>query len=249
MPKLGICYAWTPPFAYSDFLETALNLRHPESWEVRWFRGQSWCVARSRSKAMELALDWGADAILLTDVDHVYEEDLLERLVARYEAGCEIVAPRIPMRGYIGQLGFPPFQKIGWRLDERARAGEIPVRDSKLVPIDPKDGDLQAAEFPNPGCLLFPAEALRKLDPGKPWLYEYLDPQTFGLKGGGDTVFVRRLQVEGGCKAWIDCTVEVKHLQTFSIDGTYPERFSDWAEPGIGDPRICSFGENGKRIQ
>jgi len=245
--KLAICYAWEPPFAYAEFMEHALNIRCPKGWEMRWFRGMAWCVSRSRSKAFEDALSWGADAICLVDTDHVYEPDVMCRLIARFEDGYEIVAPRIPMRGYIRKLGFKPFQKLGWRFDDKARSGEISVVDSKLIPIDPKDGDIQWAELPNPGTLLFPAKFLRGMQ--RPWLYEFIDRETFGLKGGGDTYFVRRLQVENSAKAWIDTTIEVKHLNIFAIDETYSERFSDWSEPGVGDPRLCNFDDVGKRVR
>lgn len=246
MRKLAICYAWEPAFVFSSFAENALNTKAPAGWDMRWFRGQSWCVASSRRKAFENALAWGAEVICLTDTDHIYDPDIFERLIARYEEGCKIVAPRIPMRGYIEKLGMPPFQKLGWRFEDKARSGEIPIVDSKLYAIRPEDGDLQWAELPNPGCLMFDAELLKKLK--KPWLYEFIDRETFGLKGGGDTHFIRRLQVEGGVKSWIDCTIEVKHVNIFEIDGTYSRRFADWAEPGVGDPRLCNFGDVGKRI-
>lgn len=245
MQKLAICYAWEPPFAFSTFMEHALNIRAPDGWEMQWFRGLAWCVSRSRSKAFQNALDWGADVICLVDTDHVYDPDVMERLIERYEEGYEIVAPRIPMRGYIKKLGMKPFQKIGWRFEDSVRNGEKDVLDSMLLPLDPKDGDIQWAELPNPGTLLFPAKFLRNMK--QPWLYEFIDRKTFGLHGGGDTHFVRRLQVENNAKSWIDLTIEVKHLNIFAIDDTYSQRFADWGQQGVGDPRLCDF-DIGKRI-
>ena len=240
-------YACESPFAYSGFMQSALNIQSPPGYEMQWFRGQGWCIARCRSRAMEQALEWDADLICIVDADHVYDPDVMVRLVERIDKdGCGMVAPMIPMRGYVAKLGFAkPFDKIGWRFDDDLRAGRVEMKDGKIIPIDPADGELQRAELPSPGTLLFPASALGKLR--KPWLYEFVDRGNFSIKGGGDTTFVRRLQVEAGLESWVDTTIEVKHLNVFEIDGSYPERFADWAEPGVGDPRLCAVDRD-KRL-
>ena len=49
------------------------------------------------------------------------------------------------------------------------------------------------------------------------------------------------IQKELGIEAWVDTTIEVKHLHTFKIDETFSDRFSDWSEPGKGEPGLCRY--------
>jgi hypothetical protein len=203
-----------------------VNIESPEDCEVRWFRGAGWCQARRRTHACEQALEWGADLIAQFDIDQVYEPDVLKRLLARIDEGCEVVAAMVPCRGYIKVSKIRPFQRLGWK-----------IVDGTFEPIDPSDGDLQEAEFPTSACAMFSAGLLEKL--GQPWYFVKHDPKTYALSRAEDGMFFYRLK-KLGVKSWVDTTIRVEHLYTFRIDETFSERFADWAESG-GDPEICNY--------
>ncbi len=215
-PKLAIAYPWQSPFLYTGFVESALNLRQPEGWDVRWFRGTGWCVARMHNHGVEQALKWGADAICLLDPDQVYEDDALERLMVRLDEGCEVVGALVPLRSFIPENGMKPFQSMAW-----IKKGDKQI----LARIDESDGDLQEVHTVGTGVLMLQSSLFSKL--GKPWFFERIDQPSFNRNGGHDTRFVGRLRKELGAKIWVDTTIKVKHLEIFEIDETFTDRFPD----------------------
>lgn len=215
-PKLAIAYPWQSPFLYTGFVESALNLRHPEGWDVRWFRGTGWCVARMHNHGVEQALKWGADAICFLDPDQVYEDDILERLMVRLDEGCEVVGALVPLRSFIPENGMKPFQSMAW-----IKKGDKQI----LARIDEADGDLQEVYTIGTGVLMLQSSLFSKL--GKPWFFERIDQPSFNRNGGHDTRFVGLLRKELGAKIWVDTKIKVKHLEIFEIDETFTDRFPD----------------------
>jgi hypothetical protein len=230
MRKLAVCYPGDTSFVFMQAFESMISIETPETCEVKWFRGVGWCQARRRTHAAEQALEWGADIIACLDLDQTYEPDILKRLLDRHDAGCQMVAAMVPMRGYVKQANSKPFRRLAWRLE-----------DGAFTEVDPDAGELQECEFPTSAAILFSAEDLKRLR--KPWYFFTYKPDTWKQVHGEDASFALRMRSELGVKAWVDTTIIVKHIHPFEIDGTFPERFADWSEPGVGEAAICNYAE------
>lgn len=256
--KLAVCVPWTSPFMWTGCVDSLLNLERPaevrnvlgrvEPLEVKHFRGPGWCPAKRHAAACAQALEWGADLILILGADQVYQPDLLRRLIARFEQGCEVVAALVPARAFIAWQDMRPFQRMAWRLK---RSGSISVGQfndlaairNEVEVIDPAAGELQEVDFIGSGVLMFQADHLRAM--AQPWFSESYDPITMERTASMDTRFVWRLRNEAGARVWVDTTIKVGHLHAFTIDETFSGRFADWTQPGVGDPQLCRFADGG----
>lgn len=231
MRKLAVCYPGDMASVFMAAFASMVNIETPQSCEVRWFRGIGWCQARRRTHGCEQALEWGAELIVQLDVDQVYEPDVLSRLVARYDEGHRIIAAMVPSRGYVESGKIEPFGRLAWRSTENGRAYE---------PVDPNEGEVIQVDFPTSACVLFAASDLERLP--KPWYFSQYDQDTWKIIAGEDgTFFVRMADL--GIKSYVDTTIKVNHAHVFEIDGTFPDRFKDWAINGGGDPTICRYEE------
>jgi hypothetical protein len=249
MPKLAFGVPWSSPFCWTGWAEHLPNLQRPAGYDVRFFRGKGWCPARRHIDLCEQALAWGADLICVIGADQIHPEDLLPRLVQRFEEGCEVVAALVPARGYVGWQDMKPFQPMAWRFkssnghDPRqvsSRAYRGMGLDGDMIDvIDPEAGDLQQVHFIGSGVLMFHRDHLLALK--KPWFMETIDRESYQRLANMDCTFVWRLQVEAQAKVWVDTTIKVRHLHAFEIDETYQERFTDWMRPGTGSPDICRY--------
>jgi len=217
-------------------MASLLKLRHPEGVEVDFFQGRGWSPACRHNHACEQAVAWGADHIVILGADQVYEPDLLERLMARRNEGYEVVASLVPTRGYIADMDMRPFQRMAWRIKGN---GLSPVAwdRAELEIVDPKDGDMQRIDFIGSGCILFDTDHLLALR--RPWFFETINAETQQRTACMDTKFCYRLQVEAGAQPWVDTTIRIKHLHDFEIDETFPDRFEDYREVGVGPKDIC----------
>lgn len=253
MPKLAVGVAWTSPFIWSRFTETALNLTHPEGYEVKWFFGMGWCPARRHTDFVEKALAWGADLILLLGADQVYESDCITRLVGRFHEGYPVVVAAPPCRGYMDwNGGMKPFQPMVWRFtpvqpDENGHVKVRQYRGQKLDPdmieiVDVSTGpEMQKVNFIGSGVLLYHRDHVLSLK--KPWFFETIDPETYERQAIMDINFIWRLQTEAGAMVWLDRTIKVKHIHPFEIDDTFQNRFLDWMVPGVGPKDIMRFSQ------
>jgi len=228
MRKLAVCYPGDTPTVYMLAFQSIANIVSPKDCEVRWFRGVGWCQARRRNHAAEQAIEWGADLIACLDIDQVYEPDILERLVSRYDEGYRMIAAMVPGRGYVHGSNDVPFQRLGWKLSS-----------GQFTMIDPADGDIQEAEFPTSAAILFCSGDLQRLK--KPWYFYTYKPDDWSQVHGEDATFALRMKREVGVQGYVDTTIKVGHVAAFSIDDTFSERFADWATPGVGDPAICKY--------
>lgn len=232
--KIAIVYAWSPPFVFTAFTESALNIQAPRDCQIRWFRGVGWCHSRRRTDGCEQAIDWGADLICSLDADQAYEPDIVSRLLARHDEGCDVIAAMVPQRGYVAGCGMKPFSRLAWNLcyDENGQQAGVEA-------IDPTAGDLQQVDLPTTAAMMFPTHLLDKLP--RPWYFEKFDRKTWKRTEAEDSRFMIRLTRETGAKAWVDTTIKVQHANVFKIDDSFQARFSDWEQEGAGDPEICSY--------
>jgi len=245
--KLAVCYPWSSPFMFTGFIDATLNMDHPEGWEVKYFRGKGWCSAYRHISMCEQALEWGADLICIIGADQVHPEDMLVRLIQRWDEGYEIVATLVPSRGYVGWQDMKPFQPMAWRFKTSEEMGSTEYRTYRSMDQDAdmihvikrEDGDIVRCDFAGSGVLMFHRDHLLSLK--RPWFFETIMPETQSRIANMDCKFVWRLQQEAFTTVWVDTTIMVQHLHTFEIDDTYSERFADWEKPGVGDQTICNF--------
>lgn len=249
--KLAVGYPWTSPFMFTQFVDSALNMTHPNGYDVKFFRGVGWCPARRHIDLCEQALNWGADLICIIGPDQVHPPDMLCRLIKRWEEGCEVVACLVPVRGYVAWQDMKPFQAMAWRFKTNTELGTNEYRVYRNMHLDAdmihvvkrEDGDIVKANFIGSGVLLFHRDHLIALK--KPWFNETIVKETMERIANMDCTFVWRLQDEAYATLWVDTTIEVKHLFTFEIDDTYSERFADWKKPGVGNTEVCNFRYKG----
>jgi len=251
--KLAVGYPWSSPFMFTQFVDSTLNMRHPEGYEVKYFRGTGWCPARRHIDLCEKAIEWGADLICIIGTDQVHPPDMLERLIQRWDEGCEVTAALVPVRGYVAWQEMRPFQPMAWRFKTNTEMGTNDYRQYRNMDLDSdmihvikrEDGDLVKAHFIGSGVLMFHADHLLSLK--RPWFYETIGNHEDQTRiANMDCTFAWRLQNEAFATLWVDTTIEVKHLHTFEIDDTYSDRFSDWDMPGVGDREVVNFKQPGE---
>lgn len=238
--RLAVVYPWTSEFGWTRSFHSMLRLRHPEKCEVDFFRGEGWCSSRRHNDAFEKARYWGADVICVLGADQVYpDRDLLCKLMKHYRNGHDVLSVLVPMRGMISDQDELPFMSVGWRV-KPDKDGNFVFRDglqkNEFERVRPDMGELVRFHAGGSGVLMFPVDALSKMMP--PWVMEWPSWPTFDRAAAADSNFLTRLQTEAGLEMWMDTTIEVRHLHTFEIDKTYPERFADWAS-GKGDSSVC----------
>jgi hypothetical protein len=221
MLKIAIGTPWSSPFMYTGFVDSAMNLKVPEGCTTRFFRGRGFCPARAHIHICEQAAKWHAQLIIIIGPDQVHPENMIEKLVAHYLAGKHLVAAMVPFRGYLPHQGMTaPFQPMAWK-----------TVDGKNIPIDPKDGDLQAADLIGTGVVMFPTAGLVNVQ--KPWFSEQIiEPQTFSRIPNQDSRFIQRYAKGNGLQLWVDTTIKVGHLHVFEIDESFQHRFSDLMTDG-----------------
>jgi len=92
---VGICSGDTPRF--TEFYHAFMQLQTPPGWELKWERGIS--IAKNRNNIVEYALSKPEmEYVWFMDDDHVFEPDILLKLLAR---DVDIVSPlyarRLPL--------------------------------------------------------------------------------------------------------------------------------------------------------
>lgn len=231
--KLAIGYPGDMSQVFLRAAESIWSMERPPGAEVRWVKGHGWCQARRRIDIVEKALAWGADRIVMIDLDQTYEPDFLLRLVARQdELGGELLPPvaaMVPGRTFVPGGLIAPFQRLAWRSTDGGKG---------LAPIDPAAGNVQEATFPTCAAVIFDARVFERL--GRPWFYVKFKPENWGIQQGEDTYLFLRLQRELNLTSYVDTTLRVGHLHPFVIDESFPARFADW-EHGGGDPDLCFY--------
>jgi hypothetical protein len=242
--KLGVFWPWDSPFTFTGFTENILNLERPSGVEVRFFRAVGWCSARRHTDGYEKALAWGADLILCLGSDQTYPEDLLPRLLARFEeTDGGVITALVPFRGFVKGQKMKPFQPLAWKLvgDGTRQFRGIDLDGDMTRQIDPGDGDLQRAHIIGTGVLLVHRDKVLAVK--RPWFYDQVNKETLHLVSDMDAKFIWRLQTEAHAQVWVDTTINVKHLHVFPIDDTFQDRFEDWGEQP-GDTTVCQVEQH-----
>jgi hypothetical protein len=247
--RLAVCWIWGSPSVFTESVESMLQLRRPDGWEVQFFRGKGWGPAKRHINACEAALAWGADYILILGADQLYDDDLLLRLTSRIDEGYETMTALVPARGYVSDQNMRPFQPVASRF--RRSSGGADVAKARQFRGRKVDGDMveiithdpanpvQQINFIGSGVMMFHRDHLLALD--RPWFSEMIDWESQQRVASMDVRFAWDLQMKAGARLWVDTTIKVRHLHIFKIDETYQDRFADWEKPGAGDPSICMY--------
>lgn len=252
--KLAFGIPWTSPFGFTQHQDSMMNLERPqearnvfgqlEPLQSRFFRGAGWCPARRHIHLCEQALAWGADLILILGADQTYDEDLLSRLIARWNDPRyhgQVLAALVPTRGYVGWQPMEPFQRMAWILERPVDVDAV-LKGQELNGtrvINPADGEMQRINFIGSGVLMFHRDHLLALK--EPWFQEQVNPTTYERLASMDTGFVWRLQSEAGAQVWVDTTIDVEHLHVMSVDKSFEHRFADWKVKDVGPRDVCQY--------
>lgn len=215
--KLAIGWPWDSPFIWTPFALNLVNLERPSNSMV--FQGRGWCPARRHIHICEQAIECGASHVLIIGSDQIHPIDMIPRLISRVEDdGCDVISALVPTRGHIPRQEMKPFQHMAWKLHGDGSNSVVKV----------EDGDLQKIDFIGSGVIMFPIDCLLTIE--KPWFKETYDIKNMGRVACMDTRFCWELKVNAGIDVWVDTTIDVRHLSTFSIDRTYSKRFADFKD-------------------
>jgi hypothetical protein len=249
MMRLALVTPWSSPFVWKKFAQNLADLCttfNRDGWGLKFFMGRGIDPAARHVDMIQQGLDWGADLICIIGADQVHPDDMLDRLLDRWEeTGGGVISALVPFRGYVSWQGMRPFQPMGWRIrnpEPNLREFRGYSKDPDMFEaIDPDAGDLQRVDVIGSGVLLFHRDDIMALK--TPWFYYKVDPVTMARVADMDTRMVWRLREEVQCQVWVDTTIKVKHLHDFEIDESFQHRFDDWIIPGAGDADIFKAQE------
>lgn len=227
--KIVVGIPWASPFIFTKVLDSMLELKTPDGYEMEFVRGSGWCSARRHNQLLERAIQKKADLICILGADQLHPADTIERLTKRIEEGCDVITAMVPVRNMVPGQTMKAFQPLAWRA-KPPEPGRIysqpPKRDDHFEVVSPEDGDLQEIDIIGTGVMMFKRALLDKLK--KPWLDEKVaNKDGFTCSNDTDSRFVLRFRRELKIKVWVDTTIKIKHLHIFEIDDTFQERFSD----------------------
>lgn len=146
-----------------------------------------------RNDIVEKAMDMGVTSLLFMDVDQVYPQDTITKLLSH----------RLPVVGGKVCRRYPPFDPILMKLTDEGY---------QLID-DYAPGSLVSVDATGTGCILYDMEVFRKLP--KPWFKFQKNPEN-GMTIGEDIFFCQTLK-KAGYDIYVDTSVEIGHLATMVI--------------------------------
>ena len=212
--KIAVCTAWGSPFSWTPAVYNLMNLKRPEGVEVAFYPGKGWCPARRHMYGVECAIKWDATHVCFLGADQVHELDILVKFTKHIKDGWKIITALVPVRGRLDK-NEKPFQPMAWKLV-----------DGEFKNINPSDAPYQEVDLVGSGALIFDIKLLKLLK--KPWFKEKITDNDYNRSPTMDTSFTYKLSRVSKSKILCDCTIGVKHLDTFAIDPSFGDRFSDW---------------------
>ena len=235
--KIAVCIPWGSPFMWMHAAFNLMNLNRPEGVEVQYIYGMGRDPAARHMWGVRKGIKWGATHICFLGADQLHPFDILEKFCVHMENGWSACTALVPIRGRVVIEGIEhPFQKAAWKWkdDNKPKGLNLDIDDCEL--IDPADGDYQEVICIGSGAMLFDVNLLFEMK--KPWFRE-AEPDEDGFRPAKmDTTFVWRLCTQAGGRLLADLTIDIKHLDVFSIDETFGERFKDWTKEERDRPPI-----------
>lgn len=178
------------------FVQSLLFMEKPD--DCRCVLATGSLVYDSRNELLARAKDAEADRILFVDSDMQFERDLLPRLNADIDAGCEIVAPLCFKRK-------PPFTPVIY--SEMCLKEENGKKfPTAAIMHDYPPADLFPVEAVGFGCVLMTMDAVQTVM-DRFGLWPFMPAAGFGE----DMSFCMRAR-EAGVQIWCDSRIRVGHV-------------------------------------
>ena len=192
--KLALSVPWNHEDVPWHFLATLWGSDIPKGPDVVICRGTSHDITHARNVTIDKALKWGADEILLLDVDQHIPKDVLQRLRAHDK---EIV-------GCLTAMRYPPYR---WSLFQNAGYG----KNITCSPHSP----LQEVSVTGIGCMLVRREVFDAV--GLPWFKRVFSDDGLEVAKTDDVWFLERARAVG-YKVYVDTTLESGHEHSITLN-------------------------------
>lgn len=199
--KLALSVPWNHEDVPWHFLATLWGSDIPKNEDVVICRGTSHDITHARNMTIGKALEWGADEILLLDVDQHIPKDVLKRLRANNK---EIVGCLTPMRS-------PPHR---WSLFNAIPGADLHVTCDPYMP-------LQEVGATGIGCMLVRRDVFVAI--GKPWFKRTFAEDGLTISKSDDVWFCEQAR-KAGYKVYVDTTLESGHEHTVTLNAEYLKR-------------------------
>lgn len=153
-------------------------------------------VAYSREQFAEVACDFDFDYVFFIDDDHIWDQDMFEKLEKHF-AKYDIIAPLCTQR-------LKPYKPVLYRIKK------VPIENSELMGVenkfieDFKKGDLVEPDAIGFGAAIIKVDLFKKMQ--KPWFFNMAPI-------GEDILFTMKATQELGAKIVCDTSVDVGHLE------------------------------------
>ncbi len=180
------------PFIPFDFFSSFALMDKPSYTLITKTNGP---IDTLRNDIVEKALEIGATALLMMDVDQIYDRQTITKLLAH----------RLPVVGAKVHRRYPPFDPIILRIEDG--------RYSPLNIGEYEAGSLVECDATGAGCIMYSMEVFRKLP--APWFKFRNHPQS-GMPIGEDVGLCQDLKA-AGYKIFVDTSIKIGHLATMII--------------------------------
>jgi hypothetical protein len=187
--KLALSVPWNHDDVPWHFIHTLWKSDIPKGSNTLIARGYSHDITHARNITVGAGLEWGADELLLLDVDQHIPADVLTRLRAHDK---DIVGALTPLR-------IPPYH---WSL----------YKDNRLVKLS--GAKLQEVHATGIGCMLVKRRVFETVP--KPWFKREFSADGMVVMRSDDHWFCRSAR-ESGFSIWVDTTLESGHEHTVTL--------------------------------
>lgn len=191
---IGVPNTWT--HVYSAFFDSFIQLERPD---FKYLPAKNGPIDQLRNRIVEQALMQGCSHLWMIDTDQEYPKDALTKMLSH---NLPVVHALVPRR-------YPPFDNLMMKgeLNHFTSAGGY------------TDGSLVEVDACGTGCVLYNVQVFKKIRP--PWFEFKANPdKEKGGVVGEDIGFCLKLK-KAGYKIYVDTSVKVKHLTTFSVDEAF----------------------------
>jgi GT2 family glycosyltransferase len=193
--KLAIGVPCTFPFIPASFFHSFALMSKPEHFYIHADNGN---IDDLRNNIVERALHEGCTHLIMMDVDQVYPDDIIPRLLSH---NLPIVGARVHRR-------YPPFDSL------MLRVREIDDNYNCYESVEEwEEGELVEVDATGAGCVMYDMDVFKKMP--KPWFK--FRKQADGHTIGEDIGFCQDLKA-AGYKIFVDSSIEVGHLTTMVVN-------------------------------
>ena len=194
--RLGIGIPLSFPWVPSSFFHSFVQMERPDFIFIHADNGP---ISGLRNEIVERALMEGVSHLIMMDVDQVYHQETITRLLSH----------RLPVVGALVHRRYPPFDSLMLR--------KVPINEKAdgYESVDEwEDGELVEVDATGGGCIMFDMEVFKKLP--RPWFRDDRVPEG-SPPIGEDIGFCQDLQA-AGYRIFVDTSVPAGHLTTMIVN-------------------------------